>query len=747
MRSLLRLRRITGALLLAFVLLCAGLPPAAAAPAAAPSVAACTLVGVTRRCELWARAGTLSLSGAPAVPIWGYAASAAGPASLPGPTIEAVVGELLEVTLHNELGEPSALAFPGMALASDSVGVAPGATRTYTLTVTQPGTFLYQAGLTPGGARQVAMGLYGALLVRPTTPGTAYDLTTAYDDEALLVYSEIDPAFNAAPASFPMQQFAPVYLLINGRAYPESEPLLTGAGRRVLLRQINAGLHHRSLGLLGLRQRIIATDGAPLAQPFSVVAETLAPGQTLDSLVSMPAGAAVGTRYPLYATGMPGQGPGGPAALGGMLTFLTLQAAATPDTAGPATSAISVTPALSNGASPLQLIATISDVASGNGAVTAAEYFLDTVGADGTGTPITAGLGASSVSLGASIPLAALAGLADGPHTVFVHGRDAAGNWGASASASFTLDRAAPGVSGLALAPARARFDEPVTFTLSASDPATIAAGEYFIGADPGAGAGQPLSPSDGSFDETSEELQAILSLNALAPGTYSVGARARDAAGNWSAPITVALEVHDTYFSDGFESGDVSAWTSTGGNGARLSVTSAAAMDGTALGMRAVISAGTSGFVEHTMDADRSAYRARFYLDLSGATLGTAARTVFVARDTRATPRNAFQVQVRYNNNRYQVRVVVARTGGNSSTSWRTISGPTAVEVGWSSATSGSLTLALNGVLQQTLSNLNTSGYLVRAVRLGPQGNLSGASGTIHFDEFVATRSTVVGP
>ena len=60
------------------------------------------------------------------------------------------------------------LTFPGqMGVIADLVGVAAGSVVTYTFSSAQPGTFLYEAGLTPNGPRQVAMGLYGGLVVRP----------------------------------------------------------------------------------------------------------------------------------------------------------------------------------------------------------------------------------------------------------------------------------------------------------------------------------------------------------------------------------------------------------------------------------------------------------------------------------------------------------------------------------------------------------------------------------------------------
>ena len=63
-----------------------------------------------------------------------------------------------------------------MASGDDSTGVGPGRNRDLLFTASRPGTFLYEAGHTPNGARQVAMGLAGALVVLPAD-GTAYGST------------------------------------------------------------------------------------------------------------------------------------------------------------------------------------------------------------------------------------------------------------------------------------------------------------------------------------------------------------------------------------------------------------------------------------------------------------------------------------------------------------------------------------------------------------------------------------------
>ena len=129
------------------------------------------------------------------------------------------------------------------------------------------------------------------LIVRPLTVGQAYDdVTTAYSKEAVIVLSELDTNLNisATPATFDLRNFNPQYYLINGKAYPGTAAFSVAAGDRVLLRYVNAGLQAHSLSTLGLTQTIIAQDGSPYAFSHDVVAETIATGQTLDTLVTIP---------------------------------------------------------------------------------------------------------------------------------------------------------------------------------------------------------------------------------------------------------------------------------------------------------------------------------------------------------------------------------------------------------------------------------------------------------------------------
>ena len=167
--------------------------------------------------------------------------------------------------------------------------------------------------------------------MRSATPNQAYnDASTAYNVEATLVLSAVDPAFNAAPDTFVMHGYRATYWLVNGKSYPDTAPGITAAaGQRVLLRYVNAGYDNTSMMLLGVHQRVVARDARLLNNPFDANAETIPAGGTEDAIVTVPAGAGPSPHgYPLYnrqlhvTTGAQTGGSPAPATGGGMLTFI-----------------------------------------------------------------------------------------------------------------------------------------------------------------------------------------------------------------------------------------------------------------------------------------------------------------------------------------------------------------------------------------------------------------------------------------
>ena len=231
-----------------------------------PGVAAAAPVTI----DLCATTATVTMPNGANVAVWGYTmgdCTGSPTAQLPGPVLDVNQDDVVTVVLHNSLPEATSLLFQGQTLVPDRVGApATGGTATYTFTASEPGTYLYEAGLTANAQHQVALGMYGALIVRPSTTGQAYDSpTTAYDDEAVLVLSEIDPVLTPAnAATFDMRKYKPRYFLVNGKAYPDTASIATSAGNSVLLRYLNAGNWHHSMSVLGGHQTVIAQDGHPM---------------------------------------------------------------------------------------------------------------------------------------------------------------------------------------------------------------------------------------------------------------------------------------------------------------------------------------------------------------------------------------------------------------------------------------------------------------------------------------------------
>jgi FtsP/CotA-like multicopper oxidase with cupredoxin domain len=172
------------------------------------------------------------------------------------------------------------------------------------------------------------MGLYGALIVRPTgQPTQAYGASTAFDVEQTLVLGAIDPNFNAAPDTFDLNDYLATYWLINGTSRPDTPSIVAPVNQRLLLRYLNAGFDNTSMMLVGLHQQVVARDARLLNNPFDANTETIPAGGTEDTIVVMPSSPAPPSAngYPLFNRNLHltnGPGPTPTSSDAGMLTFI-----------------------------------------------------------------------------------------------------------------------------------------------------------------------------------------------------------------------------------------------------------------------------------------------------------------------------------------------------------------------------------------------------------------------------------------
>lgn len=538
-------------------------------PMAALPASTCTLAANVRSCDLYAMTGTSTLPGGATTPIWGFAATSAGPATLPGPVLIANSGETLNITLHNvNVPTATSLSLSQAAAPPDTTGVTQGNSTTYTFNNVSPGTYLYEAGLTANGPRETAMGMYGALVVRPASCAQcAYDSNSAFDDEAVVVLSEIDPALNADPLNFNMPSYNPKYWLINGQSYPNTAAIGTNAGHKVLLRYANAGLEVHSISILGLDQTIVGVDGKVSSYQEAIAADTVPAGASLDAIASVPTNAAAGSAYPLFEAAMhldnngtlsTTTNPLSTISTGGMLAFVQVAGGFSPSTA-PVTSNVTLSPNPTNGGGTETLNATAT---SSTANITAMEYFVDQIGPNGSGTAISSAAlgGGQNVTVQADVT-AALNGLAAGNHAFYVHAQDANGQWGDVSSAVLNLVKSGPVMSNMSLTPNPTNGTSDVQLLATASDAANgnqnVQAAEYFIdpSGTPAGGSGTALDfvctsgvtpPCPAPTVSLSATLTAA-TVAGLPEGAHTIAVRAQDALGNWGTLANITLKVDKT--------------------------------------------------------------------------------------------------------------------------------------------------------------------------------------------------------
>ncbi|MBI1378194.1 MAG: multicopper oxidase domain-containing protein [Frankiales bacterium] len=241
---------------------------------------------------------------------------------LPGPIFCVQQGATVSITLTNTLDEDTSLVFPGQSDVTANgnpsepqfggdgqltslapTAAANGGQVTYTFTAADPGTYLYESGTDP--AKQVEMGLYGAIVVRPAGhPDQAYaDIRTKFQPgrEFIHILAQVDPDLHLAVEqhkAFNWNNYSAKYFLLNGRSSPDTTspndaswlpsqpygamvhvkeqyqpdaPLVNGVNPTnggdtlpALVRYINVMPTDAAFHPHGNTERVIAEDGQPL---------------------------------------------------------------------------------------------------------------------------------------------------------------------------------------------------------------------------------------------------------------------------------------------------------------------------------------------------------------------------------------------------------------------------------------------------------------------------------------------------
>jgi FtsP/CotA-like multicopper oxidase with cupredoxin domain len=205
---------------------------------------------------------------------------------VPGPTIEARVGDVLEVRFKNDLPEPTTIHWHGLQIPAAMDGtdmvqhpILPGETFTYRFKLPDAGTFWYHPHTNE--TVQLERGLYGAIVVRgPNEPVLDAERVLVLDDVALNRKGEIKPPGWWIEQHDGRQGST---RLINGRREPE---LAIAAGQVERWRIVNASsARYVRLSIGGKPFTVIGTDGGLVDTPVTMSEVLLAPADRVELAV------------------------------------------------------------------------------------------------------------------------------------------------------------------------------------------------------------------------------------------------------------------------------------------------------------------------------------------------------------------------------------------------------------------------------------------------------------------------------
>jgi FtsP/CotA-like multicopper oxidase with cupredoxin domain/plastocyanin len=187
--------------------------------------------------------------------------------TVPGPTIHVDPGDMVEVDVHNEMDESTAVHFHGLRTPNDQDGVPditqdpiqPGKDFTYRFVAQdEPAVGMYHSH--HNAAEQVPNGLLGAILIGrvalpPEVGPIAQELSMVLNDSGSIGFS------------------------LNGKSFPATAPIVAKQNDWILLHYMNEGSSVHPMHLHGMPQLVVAKDGWPLPQPYRADTVTVAPGE------------------------------------------------------------------------------------------------------------------------------------------------------------------------------------------------------------------------------------------------------------------------------------------------------------------------------------------------------------------------------------------------------------------------------------------------------------------------------------
>jgi FtsP/CotA-like multicopper oxidase with cupredoxin domain len=207
---------------------------------------------------------------------------------VPGPLIHVKEGDDVTIKVTNLTSFPHTVHWHGIYNTWQNDGVPnvtqpeikPGDSFTYNFIADPTGSLWYHCHVSVN--EHVAYrGMWGPLIVDPIKPAKIIKKLKP-NKEFIMMFSSYASSWAEKPGFGGLPDDVPDYFAMNGRAFPNTQPIRAEAGDVLRLRLYGAGGETHSLHTHGHHFTVTHKDGFPLPSPYQADTISVAPGERYD---------------------------------------------------------------------------------------------------------------------------------------------------------------------------------------------------------------------------------------------------------------------------------------------------------------------------------------------------------------------------------------------------------------------------------------------------------------------------------
>lgn len=212
---------------------------------------------------------------------------------VPGPLIHVKEGDEVTVNVNNLTTLPHTIHWHGMlqrgTWRQDGVpdvtqqAIKPGDSFTYKFVAEPSGTHWYHCHVNVN--EHVAMrGMWGPFIVVPKNPKPIEKKVTK---DFIMMLSGWDTKWASKPGEGGLPDDVYDYFTINGKAFPDSQPIRVSRGDVIRIRLIGAGEQTHAIHIHGHVFKVAFKDGHALPNPYDADTIMVGPGERYDLILTM----------------------------------------------------------------------------------------------------------------------------------------------------------------------------------------------------------------------------------------------------------------------------------------------------------------------------------------------------------------------------------------------------------------------------------------------------------------------------